>query len=284
LKLVLAPILAFSLLYVATARRPSVAAAIDPLPPDSGLSVVTLNMAKETDSTRIIRELRDTPPLGRADILLLQEVAPHVAAEMAGAFGMHLGQGRGTTPGENELAILARPPLTNVQILRLPQYDLGFHTRHRFAIAATATTPEGPVRVYNAHLDTRLNAADRLAQIAPVLDAAATDKAPTLIGGDFNSNNFYWLGHVLPLLSLQPQTVRVWKAMTARGFRSTLSPGTGTFDYLGMHLDWIWARGVQVGTSTVYPLRFSDHHALCTRVALSRSEQAGPESPNRKRN
>ena len=124
----------------------------------------------------------------------------------------------------------------------------------------------------SAHLDTRLNAADRMAQMAPVLDAAGADKAPTLIGGDFNSNNFYWVGHVLPLPALHPQTLRVWDAMTARGFRSTLSPATGTFDYLGMHLDWIWARGVKVGSSNVYPLHFSDHHALCTRVALSRAQ------------
>ena len=272
MKLVLAPILTFTLLCATVVRHPSLATPIDSLPPGSGLSVVTLNMAKETDSARIIRELRNTPPLEHADVLLLQEVAPHVAEELAVAFEMQLGQGNGTIPGENELAILARAPLTDVQILRLPQYDLAFHTRHRFAIAATAITSEGPVRVYNAHLDTRLNATDRIAQIAPVLDAAAAEKAPTLIGGDFNSNNFYWIGHVLPLPSLRPQTLGVWDAMTARGFRSTLSPATGTFDYLGMHLDWIWARGVKVGSSNVYPLRFSDHHALCTRVALSRAQ------------
>jgi endonuclease/exonuclease/phosphatase family metal-dependent hydrolase len=226
-------------------------------------------MAKETDSGRIVRELRAAPPLGQADLLLLQEVAPKVAAEMATAFGMHVGQGNGTTPGENELAILARAPLTDVRILRLPAYDLGFHTRHRFAIAATAMTPAGPVRVFNAHLDTRINTAERLAQLAPVLDTAATDRVPALIGGDFNSNSFFWLGHVLPVPSFHPQAAAVWNAMTARGFRATLSPGAGTFDYLGMHLDWIWARGVLVGTSAVYPLGFSDHHAVLTRVALT---------------
>ena len=33
-----------------------------------------------------------------------------------------------------------------------------------------------------------------------------------------------------------------------------------------MHLDWIWVRGLKVRASRVYPLNFSDHHAVWTRV------------------
>jgi len=89
-----------------------------------------------------------------------------------------------------------------------------------------------------------------------------------LVGGDFNSNGFYWLGHVVPVPALRSQAERVWRHMRTRGFTCTLAPSVGTFDYLGMHLDWIWGRGVRVGSSVVYPLHFSDHHAVRTLVGL----------------
>jgi endonuclease/exonuclease/phosphatase (EEP) superfamily protein YafD len=225
-------------------------------------------MAKETDPARVLNEIRNTPALDRADLLLLQEVKGTIASQMAAVLGLHVAQPACAHGSETELAILSRDPLSSVTVLELPQYGLGFHSRHRFALSGTVTTASGPVRVFNAHLDTRINGADRLAQLAPVLDAAASTNGPVLIGGDFNSNGFYWLGHVLPVPAMHSQADRISQAMSARGFRSTLPISTSTFDYLGMHLDWIWARGVQVGTTAVYPMHFSDHHALATRVGL----------------
>ena len=40
---------------------------------------------------------------------------------------------------------------------------------------------------------------DRLEQLAPVLQASREFHGPIIVGGDFNSNWFYWLEHVLPL-------------------------------------------------------------------------------------
>jgi len=45
-------------------------------------------------------------------------------------------------------------------------------------------------------------------------------------------------------------------------------PSATTFDYLGMHLDWIWLRGMRSLSWRVFPLKFSDHHACWTRISL----------------
>jgi endonuclease/exonuclease/phosphatase family metal-dependent hydrolase len=251
---------AIPLLWCAAAvHRP--VAATEPADVAAGwrISVVTLNMAKETDAARIVGELRANPMLRDADVLLLQEVKDGAATDVAEAFGLRVEQG-------NELAILSRYPIADTSMLRLPVYGLGFHSRRRFALGATVMTPAGPLRVFDTHLDTRLNAGDRLAQIAPVVDAAGA--GAVLIGGDFNSNGFYWLAHVAPLPALRSQAERVWRYMGGSGFTSTIAPWVGTFDYLGMHLDWIWGRGVKVGPTQVYPLRFSDHHAVRTVIGL----------------
>jgi endonuclease/exonuclease/phosphatase family metal-dependent hydrolase len=232
------------------------------------VSVVTLNMAKETDAPRMLSELRAVTALRSADVLLLQEVKDHAAEDIAHGLGLHVVRQHALNSDEQGLAILSRWPLSDVRVLQLPAYDLGFHSRHRLALAATAASPAGPIRICTTHLDTRLNAAERLKQIAPLVDEAIRGGRPVLIGGDFNSNPFYWAAHVLPLPALHHQSESVWEYMRARGFQTTLPVEATTFDHLGMHLDWIWSRGLRAGDSAVFPLEFSDHHAVRMRVEL----------------
>ena len=226
---------------------------------ERGLSVVTLNMAKEHSAARIADELRTVEALRDADVFLLQEVEPRSTGhELAAALRLHVA-------GENELAILSRYPLRDVRLRPLARYDLMFHSRLRYSLSATADTPWGPVRIVNTHLDTRLNAADRLHQ----LDGAVRDAGggAAIVGGDFNSNWFYWIGHVLPLPA-QSQARSVESFMGRAGYRTATPSVATTFDYLGQHLDWIWLRGMRPAGSRVYPLRFSDHHACWARIEL----------------
>jgi endonuclease/exonuclease/phosphatase family metal-dependent hydrolase len=272
----------------------------------SGISVVTLNMAKETDTARIVREFGAVPALRAADVVLLQEVkrergAASSAEQLAAALGLHVAYSPCTKLAEDQgLAILSRYPLREVRVQRLPAFHLGFHSRERFAIEATADAPHGPVRIFNAHLlpafhlgfhsrerfaieatadaphgpvrifnahlDTRLNTRDRLTQLGPVLRDAAAFSGPRVIGGDFNSNGFYWLGHVFPLPGWTSQAAGVYDALLGAGLRTAIPVSATTFDYLGMHLDWIWLGGARPSAYRVYPLRFSDHHAVWTRV------------------
>jgi endonuclease/exonuclease/phosphatase family metal-dependent hydrolase len=234
--------------------------------------VVTLNMAKETSAERVLREWQSAPTLKDADIFLLQEVKedagqPCIAFRLGSTLGMHVAyspEGPGIV--DRGLAILSRYPLRDVQIRTLKPFDLRFHSRKRFALTATAYTDNGPVRLIDVHLDTRLNTADRLAQLEPVMRESPADRGRLIVAGDFNSNPFYWLDHVVPLPAVRSQALGVHEYMTRQGFRTAIPESTTTSDFLGMHLDWIWVAGMQPAASQVTPLDFSDHHAVWTRV------------------
>jgi endonuclease/exonuclease/phosphatase family metal-dependent hydrolase len=232
----------------------------------AGLSVVSLNLAKESNVERITRDLEKVAAVRQADVFLFQEVcnpegpSPSVAHEVAGRLGMQAVFAPASPKVRNQgLAVLSRYPIRDVEFRSLPNYKLRFRSRTRFALAVTVDTPSGPVRVYNAHLDTRINSNDRLKQLAPAFDHF---EGPQIVGGDFNSNDFFWVANVLPLPSYTSQNEPVEKYMRQRGFVTPFRADTPTFDLFGMHLDWIWAKGFEPAGSGVHPMDFSDHHAL----------------------
>ena len=69
----------------------------------------------------------------------------------------------------------------------------------------------GPLSLVNVHLDTRINSKDRLAQLAPVLDALDGVGTSQLIGGDFNTMDVRWVRTMWPLLYVERQTAAVRK-------------------------------------------------------------------------
>src|SRR5947208_1846275 len=91
-----------SVLLFATMRR-APARHVAPVVTGPGLSVVTLNMAKETGMEKILTEFHATPALRDVDILLLQEVkqdagARQCAAEhLAESLGLHVTYSPATT-------------------------------------------------------------------------------------------------------------------------------------------------------------------------------------------
>jgi endonuclease/exonuclease/phosphatase family metal-dependent hydrolase len=243
-----------------------------------GVSVVTLNMARETNVDRILADFHRNPAVQRADIWLLQEVMhPHggpdsVAHDLAKRLGVYATSSP-AYPGVSGdgLAILSRYPLSDVFVRRLPTFDLRFRSRSRQALAATVQLPSGPLRVYNAHLDTRINAQDRVAQIRPVIEDAAAWQGPRLIAGDFNTSNFRWVLNMIPLPMGHFQGRAVYDAMVASGFTTPCRNIGATFDHFGFHLDWIYTRQLETRTPAVVPMRFSDHHALVLKINPSRS-------------
>jgi hypothetical protein len=48
---------------------------------------------------------------------------------------------------------------------------------------------------------------------------------------------------------------------------STWAPSGPTHDYLGLHLDWIYTRDIEILGVAIEPMKFSDHHAV--RVTLA---------------
>jgi endonuclease/exonuclease/phosphatase (EEP) superfamily protein YafD len=239
-------------------------------PQPGQLAVASLNMARKTDVPAIARELSTQKSLQDFDLLLLQEVAGQtketsVAEALASKLGYHVVAFPSSPAAPDQgLAILSKYPLDDIKIIPLKRYNLKFHSRVRFAIAATAHTPQGPIRAWNVHLDSRISSRDRLAQLAPILEDAIHYRGPALIGGDFNTTWFQWFFNVFPTRPGSRQVTTVRSELEKAGFRTPLSNELVTYPFLSQHLDWIFARGLEPRDSGVAPMKFSDHHAVWT--------------------
>jgi endonuclease/exonuclease/phosphatase family metal-dependent hydrolase len=266
----------FMLLFMAglVAMSSQIPASPEEPVPERTFSVVSLNTAKETDARKMVLALGSAPRLRQADLFLLQEVVGeegkgNTAEEVAHQLGYYL-TFAAAAPGvpDQGLALVSRYPICDVQIRRLKRYDLGSRTRSRFALAATVCTPWGKLRLWNAHLDTRINAAERLEQLQPVIEEAAHYTGPRLIGGDFNTNDVYWLRHRLPLPGGPAHSAIIRRAMQQYGFKTPFPGALTTFPALRRHLDWIFVRDLRPWAASVEPASFSDHRALWVRLSL----------------
>ncbi len=258
--------------FMASSER--TAANTAPIASAQAVSAVSLNMAKETDSNKVLKAIRTAPRLRDADLYLFQEVShkpgkPSVADEAARQLG-YFASFAAPTPGvyDQGLAIVSRYPITSVETKRLKRCDLRFRSRNRFALVADVRTPRGDLRVWNVHLDTRINSQERLDQLRPIIDEAARHTGPRLIGGDFNTNDLYWVGNVLPVPFGPAHSAAVRRAMSEQGFETPFPDGLDTFPPFRRHLDWIFLSGLNALDASVEPAPFSDHNAIWVRARL----------------
>jgi endonuclease/exonuclease/phosphatase family metal-dependent hydrolase len=242
--------------------------------PDRTISVVSLNLAKENDPDNVVNGIRSVPRLRDADLFLFQEVANgkhhlSVAEETARRLG-YFALFEPAAPGvyDQGLALVSRYPVDEIDIKRLKACDLRYRCRNRFAVAATVQTPWGGLRVWNAHLDTRINAAERLEQLQPIIYEASRHTGPRLIGGDFNTNDCYWLRNVVPIPGGPSHGAAIRSAMKHHGFETPFPDALNTFPALRRHLDWIFVQDVRSLAASVEPAAFSDHNAIWVRVSL----------------
>ena len=240
----------------------------------SAFTIVTLNVAEERSMERMYEDFASIPALQEADLLLLQE-AVHAengrstAGELAERLQLHLAFASGAPPTADEyegVAILSRKPLHDVRVFELPRFGLHLRSRCRIALGATVNGPRGPVRVICLHLDTRINADRRLDQLAPVLEAARAFDGPVILGGDFNTNPFWWVEHLVPVPFVQDQASAVVAELGRAGFGTPLGAAGATNDYLRLKLDWIFLRGLEAAKWGVDRTGFSDHHAVWVRL------------------
>jgi endonuclease/exonuclease/phosphatase family metal-dependent hydrolase len=211
------------------------------------------------------------------DILLLQEVgdgsfdgAAFVSA-LSARLGFHSVYAAANVMGDGHtqgLAIVSRYPLDDVRVLPLTYHHLRFKSRCRIALAGTAASTSGPVHVVNVHLDTRINSKERVAQLAPVLDALDGDATPQLIGGDFNTLNIFWIRTMWPLVYLQKQTVAVAERLAVGGFHTPFkgTPATFKFLHLPLRLDWLYLKRLTPLDWSVDTIPLTDHRGVWTRV------------------
>jgi endonuclease/exonuclease/phosphatase (EEP) superfamily protein YafD len=126
----------------------------------------------------------------------------------------------------------------------------------------------GPVSLVNVHLDTRINSKDRLAQMAPLLDALEGVRGSQLIGGDFNTMDVRWVRTMWPLLYLERQEAAVGQRLGAEGFHTPFgdTPATVPFLHLPVRLDWLYLKRLMALDYGVDTVPLTDHRGVWARM------------------
>jgi len=235
------------------------------------LRVMTFNVHGEPGDV-IAGALRSDRALRDADLIMLEEVHRDDrtgdwcsgACRLARQLGFHavFAPGHDNGRGSDGVAILSRAPITSAQVIELPYFDVHFNSGRRVALAATVNLGDRPITVYAVHLDNRLTAGDRRTQVMPVLLHAARQRTPIIMAGDFNTNPFTWISHVLPILTTT-QDNRLEALVRQHGLSTPLEDSGPTSRFLGMKLDAIYTRGFEtVRFATSNAKEISDHLAV----------------------
>lgn len=240
------------------------------------LVVVSINLQEKTDAAMLIEEVEGVEL--KLDLLFLQEVerVSRGVSPLLQSLGEHFelpyASVTPTAPEDSRvtprLATLSRYPITQEEAIRLPQYNLLVKSRDRYALRTTIETEHGPLLVFNLHLDSRINRSDRQLQIEPILDKASKESGPVLIAGDLNSNDFFWLFHLLPVPFVSNHKQALVEEFASRGFTTPFDSSEPTHDFPGLKLDWIFGRDVTWMNQGISPLDFSDHHLIWVEFAL----------------
>jgi endonuclease/exonuclease/phosphatase family metal-dependent hydrolase len=268
-------LLAFVLLAAPPPNLPNLPN-LDGAPAGDTISIGSLNLDHQSSFEKVIHDVEAAPRLSHADIILLQEVShveggPSIASRLADRMGYQVAfAAEGPKIYDRGLAVVSKFPVVDSKVEWLTPYNLHFKTRHRFALAVTLRIPSGELHIWNAHLDTRINPEQRLGQLQPVMDEAAKLTGPRLIGGDFNTNDFYWIEHVMPIPHGGGYRSAVRRAMAKLGFQTPFKDELVTLPVIRQHLDWMFVKGMEPLSSNVEPISFSDHHAIWASFRVAR--------------
>ncbi len=241
------------------------------------LRVATFNVQLGARIKEIAHAI-NTSSLRDADVILLQEVENHEregaprAHQIGAASGLHslYVPARLSGQGTHGIAMLSRHTLDDVSISELPQMDLGKKTRRRVAFGCTATVREHKVRFVNLHLDTRINAIDRMQQVQHAMQLGSGDYKAVIVAGDFNAFQVEYRRFgkfTLPIPSRIDQGRVVDTYMTKVGYTSCATSSKtsmrGLGGFLGLRADRIYAYGAEhVESEILTNVRCSDHFPL----------------------
>ena len=247
--------------------------------------VVSFNIHHGDDIPGLVTAIRTHVDLCSVDVWLLQEMEAFPTEgtsrtrKLAEALGLNYvyapARLKEAGDGTHGLAILSRFPLSEVEAIPLKQHNLGVNTRRRIALAVTLELGERRVRVYNLHLDTRINAGQRIEQLRDVVEAASRQAhAEVIVGGDFNTNPLYWLLPLLPVFRSN-QAKAVDDYMKQSGYATPFAEGSGTVSkwYGKYRVDAVYTRGLAVRDWNVESgVAVSDHYPLWVDVVVPPTE------------
>lgn len=240
------------------------------------LRVATFNVHYAGDPENIAAHIRASTYISSADVILLQETRNYFdepttrTQRMADALAMTWTYAPAKTVpeggGTHGNGILSRWPLENMAVRRLPFVDQAYRPEQRTAMAADVVLGDHRVRIVNVHLDVRLTPVERVRQLDPAV--RDTDER-LIVGGDFNTNPWTWVGSVVPLTSTeavlgQQQALVIDDFMAARRFTGAIAPDVNTMRLPGfsMRLDNLYARGLPILAAGVEHVDGSDHWPL----------------------
>ena len=166
------------------------AAVASPAAADS-LTVVSWNIQYAEGVERALAELRASPRLAAADVILLQEMDREGVAFLADSLGLHYAYGPAAVhPHHAKLfgnAVLSRRPIISSDVLVLP-HPTPLTGHNRIAVAADIDLGGGSrLRAVSVHTATMVVELDkRIEQAAATLDSMG-GPGPVVVGGDFNT-------------------------------------------------------------------------------------------------
>jgi endonuclease/exonuclease/phosphatase family metal-dependent hydrolase len=263
-----------------SAELVSPAEATRPVP--TRLRITTFNVEKGADIDGLVRAMTATPDLATTDVLLVQEIESHPeegtsrASRLAAALNMGYvyAPERLQSGGTHGTAIFSHWPLEHVQVMRLPYADLAVSKAPRIALGADVRVGAFVLRVIDTHLDTRLNISDRILQLRPaVLDAPV----PALVGGDFNTNPYAWVGDSVPQVPTgsivdtdqAPALDDYMRHIDYATPTSALGPTVVFEGVVDARLDAIYTRGIESEPGAVErSVTISDHFPMFIDVLL----------------
>lgn len=234
-------------------------------PHDGPVRLVTYNVQYGPDIPAIADVIANDPALASADAFFIQEIESYPgeggsrASRLAAALqlGYVYVPARLRNGGTHGLAILSRYPLTNVMRMDLPEVSQSSY--QRIAVSAELDLGTHTLSVIDVHLDTLLNAGERIAQLHPVVIDAPPQ---SIIAGDFNMSRIEWLDGV-PILSASAsdQAPVVDSYMQGIGFATPCAESGPTEHMYGLEqrLDAIYTRGISTTFGGVERSGPSDH-------------------------
>ncbi len=245
------------------------------------IRVVSFNVHHGDNVPALVMAIRSHAELCSADVWLLQEMEAFPAEgksrtqRLAEALGLNYvyapARLKEAGDGTHGLAILSRFPMSDIEVVPLKRFQLGVNTRRRIALGVTLHLGERRLRVYNLHLDTRINADQRIEQLRDVVEAAQRQPLrEVVLGGDFNTNPIYWLLPLLPVFRSN-QAKAVDDYMKQNGFAAPFAEGSGTVRkwYGKYRVDAVYGRGLAVRRWNVESgVSVSDHFPLWVDLAV----------------
>lgn len=223
---------------------------------DGELVVVTWNIKFGLEVEQAIEEWGDVQELARADIVLLQEM-DETGVELVARrlcynyiyYPASIHDHHGRTFGN---AILSKWPIADPAKILLPNQS-PTNEQRRIAVRAVVQIDEHEILAYSVHTETFVLSAQKRGQQIDALVDDINDQTQTqvVVGGDFNT---------LTENSLDDLVTR----MTAAGLEwasagtgpTVISPGG-----VGFTLDYLFAKGLNVLQSGVWPHTVASDHA-----------------------